>query len=92
MVIGTAWTHKHLRRIAKAYSDVIFVDATEETNDEERSLLTLSVRKFSMKQVVVLQAVLPNNQQWAYRWFFDYVIPSLIGKTFCREVKLVLTD
>eukprot|EP00957_Ditylum_brightwellii_P151272 11518931-Ditylum_brightwellii.AAC.1 len=66
MVIGTAWTHKYLRRIAKAYGDVIFVDATEETNDEERPLLMLLVRKSLMNQVVVLQAVLPNNQQWVY--------------------------
>eukprot|EP00957_Ditylum_brightwellii_P071766 5455181-Ditylum_brightwellii.AAC.1 len=63
MVIGTAWTHKHLRRIAKASGDAIFVDAIEGTNDEERSLLTLSVRNSLMKQVVALQAVLPNNQQ-----------------------------
>eukprot|EP00957_Ditylum_brightwellii_P184805 14076326-Ditylum_brightwellii.AAC.1 len=42
MVIGMAWTHKHLRRIAKSYGDVIFVDAAEGTNDEERPLLTLS--------------------------------------------------
>eukprot|EP00957_Ditylum_brightwellii_P197203 15024585-Ditylum_brightwellii.AAC.1 len=42
MVIGTAWTHKHLRRIVKAYGDVIFVDATEGTNDKERPLLMLS--------------------------------------------------
>eukprot|EP00957_Ditylum_brightwellii_P063727 4836069-Ditylum_brightwellii.AAC.1 len=42
MVIGTAWTHKHLRRIAKTFVDVLFVDATEGTNDEERPLLTLS--------------------------------------------------
>eukprot|EP00957_Ditylum_brightwellii_P068957 5233753-Ditylum_brightwellii.AAC.1 len=64
MVIGTAWTHKHPRRIVKAYGDVIFVDATEGTNDEERTLLTLSVRNSLMKQVVVPQAVLPNNQPW----------------------------
>eukprot|EP00957_Ditylum_brightwellii_P055775 4226741-Ditylum_brightwellii.AAC.1 len=64
MVIGTAWTHKHLRRTAKAYGDVIFVDATEGTNDKERPCLTLSVRNALMKQVVVLQAVLPNNQRW----------------------------
>eukprot|EP00957_Ditylum_brightwellii_P000684 53807-Ditylum_brightwellii.AAC.1 len=92
MVIGTAWSHKHLRRIAKAYSDLIFVDATEGTNAKERPLLTLSVRNSLMKQVVVLQAMLPNNQRWVYRWFFENVVPSLIGKTFCSEVKLVLTD
>eukprot|EP00957_Ditylum_brightwellii_P149686 11398708-Ditylum_brightwellii.AAC.1 len=54
MVIGTAWTNKHLRRIAKAFGDVIFVNLTEGTNDEERSLLTLSVKNSLMKQVVVL--------------------------------------
>eukprot|EP00957_Ditylum_brightwellii_P019300 1456084-Ditylum_brightwellii.AAC.1 len=62
-----AWTHKHLRRIAKAYGNAIFVDATEGTNEEDRPLITLSVRNSVMKQVVVLQAVLPNNQQWIYR-------------------------
>ena len=37
-VIGTAWTHKHLRHIARVFGDVLFVDATEGTNDEERYL------------------------------------------------------
>ena len=92
MVIGTAWTHKHLRRIAKAFGDVLFVDATEGTNDEERPLLTLSVRTSLMKQVVVIRAVLPNNQRWVYRWFFAEVIPSLLGKSFANQVKVVLTD
>eukprot|EP00957_Ditylum_brightwellii_P175232 13340585-Ditylum_brightwellii.AAC.1 len=42
MVIGTAWTHKHLRCIARVFGDVLFVDATERTNNEERPLLTVS--------------------------------------------------
>ena len=92
MVLGTAWTHKHLRRIARAFGDVLFVDATEGTNDEERPLLTVSVRTSLMKQVVVLRAVLPNNQRWVYRWFFQDVISSLLGKSFSNQVKVVLTD
>eukprot|EP00957_Ditylum_brightwellii_P005064 384993-Ditylum_brightwellii.AAC.1 len=92
MAIGTAWTHKHLRRIAKAYGDVSFVDATEGANDEERQLLTLLGRNFFIKQVVVLQAVLSSDQRWVYRWDFEYVVPLLLGKTLCREVKVVLTD
>eukprot|EP00957_Ditylum_brightwellii_P120426 9188407-Ditylum_brightwellii.AAC.1 len=64
MVIGTSWTHKHIRRIAKAFGDVIFVHTTEETNDEERPVLTLSMRNSFMKQVIVLRKVLPNNQRW----------------------------
>eukprot|EP00957_Ditylum_brightwellii_P080404 6115728-Ditylum_brightwellii.AAC.1 len=42
MVIGTSWTHKHIRCIARAFGDILFVDATEGTNDEERPLLTVS--------------------------------------------------
>eukprot|EP00957_Ditylum_brightwellii_P026030 1968117-Ditylum_brightwellii.AAC.1 len=40
IVLGTAWMYKHLRRIAQAFGDVLFVDATERTNDKERPLLT----------------------------------------------------
>eukprot|EP00957_Ditylum_brightwellii_P015982 1203701-Ditylum_brightwellii.AAC.1 len=50
IVLGTAWTHKHLRRIAQALGDVLFVDATEGTNDEEMPLLTVSVCTSLMKQ------------------------------------------
>eukprot|EP00957_Ditylum_brightwellii_P124066 9457731-Ditylum_brightwellii.AAC.1 len=42
MVIGTAWTHTHLRRIIRAFGDILFVDATEETNDKESPMLTVS--------------------------------------------------
>eukprot|EP00957_Ditylum_brightwellii_P193916 14767980-Ditylum_brightwellii.AAC.1 len=50
MVIGTAWTHKHLRNIARAFGDVLLFDATEGTNNEERPLLTLSLCASLMKQ------------------------------------------
>eukprot|EP00957_Ditylum_brightwellii_P211639 15366411-Ditylum_brightwellii.AAC.1 len=85
MIIGTAWTHKHLRRIFKAYGDVLFVDATEGLNDEERPLLALLVRSSLMKQVVVLQAVLPNNQRWVYRWFFKYAVQLLLAKSSAKK-------
>ena len=62
--------HKHLRHIAQAFGDVLFVDATEGTNDKERPLLTVSVCTLLMKQVVVIHVVLPNNQRWVYWWFF----------------------
>eukprot|EP00957_Ditylum_brightwellii_P079525 6046917-Ditylum_brightwellii.AAC.1 len=54
MVLGTAWTHTHLIKVAKCYGDVIFVDATEDTNKGERALLTESTRKSLMKQVITL--------------------------------------
>eukprot|EP00957_Ditylum_brightwellii_P020528 1547600-Ditylum_brightwellii.AAC.1 len=50
MVIGTSWIHKYLRRTARAFHDVLFVDATEGTNNEERPLLIVSVRILLMKQ------------------------------------------
>eukprot|EP00957_Ditylum_brightwellii_P118514 9038726-Ditylum_brightwellii.AAC.1 len=50
MVLRIAWTHKHLRKIAKSYGDVISVDGIEGTNEEERSLLTTSAINSLMKQ------------------------------------------
>jgi hypothetical protein len=44
MVIGTAWTNKRLKNIAKNYGEVIYMDVTEGTNEEERPLLTLSTK------------------------------------------------
>eukprot|EP00957_Ditylum_brightwellii_P206871 15350327-Ditylum_brightwellii.AAC.1 len=42
MVIGTAWAHQSLRSIGCSYGEVIYIDATEGTNEEERPLLTMS--------------------------------------------------
>ena len=35
MVIGTAWTLKSICQIAKSYGEVIYLDVTEGTTDEE---------------------------------------------------------
>jgi hypothetical protein len=70
MVIGTAWTLKSIRQVAKSYGEVIYLDATEGTNDEERPLLTVSTCTGMCKVVTILCAVLPNNQRWVYRWLF----------------------
>eukprot|EP00957_Ditylum_brightwellii_P081672 6212729-Ditylum_brightwellii.AAC.1 len=50
IVIGTAWTHKHFRCTARAFGGVFFVDATEETNNKEMPLRTVSVCASLMKQ------------------------------------------
>eukprot|EP00957_Ditylum_brightwellii_P076216 5793743-Ditylum_brightwellii.AAC.1 len=62
MVLGTAWTHKHLIKVGKCSGNVISVDATEGINEGERPLLTIATRNSLLKQVIILRIVLPNNR------------------------------
>ena len=47
MVLGTAWTLKLLRSLGISYGEVVYVDATEGTNEEERPLLTFRYEQVS---------------------------------------------
>eukprot|EP00957_Ditylum_brightwellii_P170058 12944635-Ditylum_brightwellii.AAC.1 len=64
MVIGTAWTIKSLRQVAKSYGEVIYLDCTEGTNEEGRPVFTISTRHGMNKLVTIFRAVLPNTQRW----------------------------
>eukprot|EP00957_Ditylum_brightwellii_P211908 15366746-Ditylum_brightwellii.AAC.4 len=53
MVIGTAWTLKLLQMLGRTYGEVVYIDATEGTINEERPLLTISTCT-RMNKLVIL--------------------------------------
>eukprot|EP00957_Ditylum_brightwellii_P006002 454614-Ditylum_brightwellii.AAC.1 len=63
MVLGTVWTLKSLHSLGCLYGEVVYLDATEGTNEEEQPLLILSTHTDMNKLVAILRAVLPKNQQ-----------------------------
>eukprot|EP00957_Ditylum_brightwellii_P016468 1237853-Ditylum_brightwellii.AAC.1 len=62
MGIGTAWGLKYLRQIANAYGELIYLDVTKGTNNEEQPLFTTSTRAGMNKIVTIFCAILPNNK------------------------------
>jgi hypothetical protein len=41
---------------------------------------------------IVLRAFLPNEQSWSYKWFFQTVLPALLGKESLRKIRIIVTD
>eukprot|EP00957_Ditylum_brightwellii_P037120 2809727-Ditylum_brightwellii.AAC.1 len=64
IAIGTAWRLESLSIHARAYGKVVYLDAIEGRNKEERPLITISTCTGTNKLVTIFQAVLSNNQRW----------------------------
>jgi hypothetical protein len=41
---------------------------------------------------IVLRAFLPNEQSWSYKWFFQTVLPALLGKEVLKRIKIIVTN
>jgi hypothetical protein len=70
----------------------LHIDATSDSNKEGRPLVTVTSKDSYGRMFFVLRCFLPSEQSWAYRWLFQTVFPSLIGKDVLNKVNIVVTD
>ena len=68
------------------------IDATADSNKEGRPLVTVTSKDSFGHMFFVLRAFLPSEQSWAYKWLFQTMFPSLIGKDVLKEINIVVTD
>ena len=92
VLLALAWTTDDSRRKFDMFPEIVFGDATEETNSEERPLYTLCGKDNMNKSFAHTWCLLPSNARWAYSWFFEDAVPYLHPGTACGRVKLILTD
>jgi hypothetical protein len=76
----------------KMFSDVLHIDCTADTNHEDRPFLTITGRDSNGKMFTILRAFLPNERAWVFRWLFQMVMPTLLGKEYIARVKVIVTD
>lgn len=92
LMIGCAWTTPPERRLFKMFSEVLHIDCTADTNHEDRPFLTVTGRDSTGKMFTIIRAFLPNERAWVFRWLFQTVMPTLLGKEYITRVKVILTD
>jgi hypothetical protein len=92
LMIACAWVLPKEKRLFQMYPEVIHVDATSDTNNENRPLLTITARDSRGNVVTVLRIFMPNERSWAFRWLFQVVLPTLLGSEPLQKVKVIITD
>ena len=92
VLIALVWVLPAGKRLFRAYPEVLFIDGTHKTNKENRPLIVLGIRDADGKVHVVIRAYVPNERSWLYRWLFQTAIPSVVGRQYCKLVRLVITD
>ena len=92
LMMGVAWVIPSERILFGLYPEVITVDTTNKTNNEQRPLLTISAKSSTGKMFTVLRAFLPNEQNWVFRWVFSVVLPRMFGHSVLSRIQTIISD
>jgi hypothetical protein len=92
VLLALVWVLPHSKKLFESYFEVLFIDGTHKTNNEDRPLLTIAAKDGYGNVHVILRAFIPNEQRWLFRWLFQTAVPSLLGRQVCDKVKLIVTD
>ena len=91
-LMGIAWVIPCEKRIFELFPEVVLVDTTQGTNNEDRPLLTMTGKDSNGKMFTFLRAFMPNEKSWSYRWIFSIVMPHLFGNTILNRIQVMITD
>lgn len=92
LMMALAWIVPQEARMFKFFPSVIFVDATMDTNNEGRPLLSMVGKDTCGKTFTILRVFLPNQQLWIFRWVFCILLPQLYGNHILQQINVVITD
>jgi hypothetical protein len=92
VLVALVWTTPEGKRFFQAFPEQVSLDGTHKTTNEDWEMITLSVQDMIGKQEVAIRCWAPNNRAWLFRWLFQTAIPSLVGRSACERVRLVITD
>jgi hypothetical protein len=92
MTVGIAYGMPYELQQFVLFHISMHIDATTDSNKEERSLETVTSKDSYGHMFFVLHAFLPSKQSWAYEWLFQTMFPTLIGKDVLEKINIVVTD
>ena len=92
LLISVAWVIPSEREYFSRFPEVLFVDATAQTNNERRPLLLICGKDAKGKMFPVLRAFLPNERSWIFRWVFNVALPTLFSKSVLEKVNIIVSD
>ena len=71
---------------------VIKIDATSDTNNESRDLLTFTSRAPTGQYFICLQVFMPDARPSTFCWVFQVVLPDLFGHDVMHRIQMLMTD
>ena len=92
MVVSVAYVTPFELRQFQLFHCVIQIDATADSNNEGRPLVTVTSKDSNGKMFTLLRAFLANQQAWSFKWLFQVVFPVLLGVDTLNNVKIALAD
>ncbi len=92
LMIGCAWTTPPEKRLVKMFGEVLHIDCTANTNNEDRPFLTITGRNSNGKIFTVMHSFLPKERAWVICWLFQTAMPALLSRDFIGRVKVIVTD
>jgi hypothetical protein len=93
MMVGIAYGMPfELEQFGLFHVSMLHIDATSDSNKEEHPLVTVTSKDSCGHMFFVLCACLPSEQSWAYKWLFQTVFPTLVGKDFLEKTNIVVID
>jgi hypothetical protein len=92
MMVGVAYGMRFELDQFRLFHISLQIDATSDTKKEGRPLVTVTYKDSYGCMFFVLQAFLPCEQNWAYKWLFHTVFPVLIGSDVLNKGSIVITD
>ena len=92
-MICFAWQNKKQQMLAKAFPLNISIDATHKTCViANLCLLTITAKDSLGYTNVLLRMWIPNQKTWMFRFVLEYVIPTMIGSSYCKLVQAIISD
>jgi hypothetical protein len=86
------WANLEELHLFKLFPEVMHCDATCDTSNSKKHLLTFSGRTSMGKQFIFLQIWLVNQCRSTFHWVFHVVLPTLIHRTHFKRVRLIMVD
>ena len=79
---------KSERHKFRMHGTVLHIDAVGDTNEEDRPLVTFTIRDSEGRQITCLRVFMPGERAWAFRWLFLIVLPTLLGVAFLQLIQV----
>ena len=87
-----AWSSVEEIRMFKRFPELIYCDATADTNNTKNQLVTFSGRTCDGKQFIFLRIWIHNQRTSTFQWIFRVVLKTFIPDAFYKQVQMCLVD
>ena len=87
-----AWATDLGRRQFELFSEILIIDAAENTNSSQRSLVVIVGKDSNRQTFTAAYAFMPSHRGHAFQILFEQALPIIFGYEVLSRVKVCITD